>query len=100
MKDILMAISDRHHAVMKPEIIYSEGDWPHVIQRGEIALGDTVLRRYGIGVDTSYYGVPGDHWCTVVYLSDGDTSFYPIKVELPMYGRGQYSHDQIKGIRS
>jgi hypothetical protein len=56
---------------------------------GEVAVGDRVL------VDTTCYGVPGEHWCPVIRLSAGAAAVYPVKVEIPGRGEGQYAAREI-----
>lgn len=46
-------------------------------------------------VDTTAYGVPGAHWCEVVGVSEGDAAVYPIKVQVPGKGVGQYKQSEV-----
>jgi hypothetical protein len=54
-----------------------------------VAVGDKVL------VDTTCYGVPGENWCWVSRLAIGEAAVYPIKVEVPGRGEGQYAPAEI-----
>lgn len=58
-----------------------------------MSCGDEVL------VDTSAYGVPGEHWCEVVGLAPGSASVYPYKVDVPGRGHGQYRAREILAWR-
>jgi hypothetical protein len=58
-----------------------------------LSYGDELL------VDTSAYGVPGEHWCEVVGLALGDAAVYPYKVEVPERGTGQYRAREVLGWR-
>lgn len=58
-----------------------------------LSYGDELL------VDTSAYGVPGEHWCEVVGLAPGDAAVYPYKVDVPERGTGQYSAREVLGWR-
>jgi hypothetical protein len=62
------------------------GDWP--------AVGDQVL------VDTGCYGVQGYHWCPVIRLAPGSAAVYPVKVEVPGRGEGQYAPTEILDHRA
>lgn len=58
-----------------------------------LSYGDELL------VDTSAYGVPGEHWCEAIGLAPGDAAVYPYKVQVPERGEGQYSAPEILGWR-
>ena len=46
-------------------------------------------------VDTTAYGVDGWHWCEVVEILKGTAAVYPIKVQIPDRGIGQYKEPEI-----
>lgn len=56
-------------------------------------VGDEVL------VDTTTYGLAGQRWCTVTRLARGSASVYPIKVQIPDRGEGQYKPTEIMEVR-
>ena len=58
-----------------------------------LSYGDELL------VDTSAYGVPGEHWCEVTGLAPGSASVYPYKVQVPGRGQGQYRASEVLGWR-
>ncbi len=47
-----------------------------------------------VKVTTAYYGLSGEHWCDVTRVASGDTP-YPIKVDIPNRGNGQYRYDEV-----
>jgi len=51
--------------------------------------GDRVL------VNTGCYGVNGYNWCEVTRLAPGSAAVYPIKVEVPGRGEGQYNAAEV-----
>lgn len=53
------------------------------------AIGDLVL------VDTGCYGPQGYNWCKVTRLAPGSAAVYPVKVEIPGHGEGQYAYTEI-----
>jgi hypothetical protein len=60
------------------------GPWP----------GDEVL------VDCSAYGVAGKHWCRVTYTNYWSAAVYPVKVEIPGRGEGQFKVSELAGVRT
>jgi hypothetical protein len=48
-----------------------------------------------VQVNTGCYGVPGYHWCRVIRLAPGNAARYPVKVEIPGRGEGQYAPGEI-----
>lgn len=58
-----------------------------------IQVGDDVL------VDTTPYGVPGYCWCRVTRIAPGSAAVFPIKVQIPSRGEGQYKAIEIADIR-
>ena len=46
-------------------------------------------------VDTSEYGWPGTHWCSVDYIKEGDGSPYPIVVRLNEGQLGQFKFTEV-----
>ncbi len=50
-------------------------------------------------VDTSAYGLDGWRWCVVTGCSVGSASVYPLKVDVPGRGKGQYRLDEARGFR-
>lgn len=67
------------------ESVEPPGPWP----------GDEVL------VDCTAYGVPGAHWCTVVRrLGEWSAAVYPLKVQIPERGLGQYKLAEVIASRT
>lgn len=64
-------------------------------------LGCPVVPEVGqeVLVDTSAYGVPGENWCRVVYTNFWSAAVYPVKVDIPGRGRGQYKATECLQIR-
>lgn len=61
------------------------GPWP----------GDEAL------VDTSAYGVEGQHWCRVTRrLGDWSAAVYPLKVHVPGRGEGQFKLSEVVEFRT
>lgn len=54
-----------------------------------LRVGDRIL------VDTSQYALEGPHWCDVVELVEWSASTFPIKVQIPGKGIGQYRREEI-----
>jgi hypothetical protein len=51
-------------------------------------------------VDTSCYGVRGQHWCLVVrVLPEWSAGVYPVKVQVPDRGIGQFKASECMGVR-
>lgn len=70
---------------MTDESVEPPGPWP----------GDQVL------VDTTAYGVPGANWCTVVRrLGEWSAAVYPLKVQIPDRGVGQYKLSEVAEWRT
>ena len=44
-------------------------------------------------------GLADDRWCELAYVSPGSASVYPVKVEIPERGIGQFKFDEVKGWR-
>jgi hypothetical protein len=62
---------------------------PDQIARSTWSVGDQVL------VDTTAYGVPGQRWCPITRFAPGDAARYPVKVQIPDRGEGQYSATEV-----
>jgi len=58
-----------------------------------IMVGDEIL------VDTTAYGVAGEHWCPLEYGSPGTASVYPFKATVPGRGTGQWRASEILAWR-
>lgn len=54
-----------------------------------LKVGDRIL------VDTSQYALEGPHWCDIVELITATASTFPIKVQVPGKGIGQYRREEI-----
>jgi hypothetical protein len=51
-------------------------------------------------VDTTCYGVPGAHWCQVTrVLPAWSAGVYPVKVQVPERGEGQFKLSECQGAR-
>lgn len=56
---------------------------------GRPQVGDSIL------VDCTAYGAPGHHWVPVTKTSYWSASTYPIKVQIPGKGEGQFKPEEV-----
>ncbi len=63
------------------------------------SLGEGIHPNAIVLVDTTAYGLPGENWCAIDYISEGSASVYPIKVKVPGRGIGQYKLEEVKDVR-
>lgn len=60
----------------------------------------TIVPGDMVEVDTTPYGVPGFNWCYVMRLAPGSLATYPIKVQVPGRGEGQYKASEVRGRKA
>lgn len=84
---------------------YDDTGKPFVLpdHRSRMAAADEPDPKVGMEVlvDTTCYGVEGPTWCRVTRLLEAwSAGVYPVKVQIPGRGEGQYKRSEIQAMRS